>query len=377
MSLIEWYYKRYIRPKIFEMSRDDAEIGHEWGLEKLKRLQQSRLRTLFARTALVYYHSRLVTEVLGIDFPNPFGLAAGFDKYCEVYHTAIPACGWGFVEVGGITMLEQPGNDRPRMKRSEEHEALWNFMGFNNPGADKAYHAISTSPVRPVPLMLNVGKSKNTPLEQAADDYVYTVGKLWLVVDLITLNPSSPNTPGLRSLQNKANLQALVEAVKTENLKSGELFNSLPKPLGVKISPDESDEQLADIVEVCVKEKVDYVIATNTTVSRKKVFGWDIPCNRGGVSGQPLREGAERVLGELYRAFREKKSEIVLIGVGGIGDGDELYERIRHGASLCQAYTAWPFEGPDFVKCCLKRLVENLKADGFKHVSEAVGTRWR
>lgn len=376
MSLVEWYYKKFVRPKIFEGSRDDAELAHEWGLEKLNELQNSRFKTALARAAFTYYHPMLETTVMGLDFPNPFGLAAGFDKYCEVYHTAIPACGWGFVEVGGITMLEQPGNDRPRMKRSEAHEALWNFMGFNNPGADGARETFNTNPTCPVPILLNVGKSKNTPLGRAAEDYCYTVSKLWPFVQMITLNPSSPNTPGLRTLQNKENLQALVSAVSGENVKQARLEKEPRHPLGVKISPDESDEQLADIVEVCVNCSVDYIIATNTTVGRKNVRGWNIP-SHGGVSGKPLRDGSMRVLGEVYRALREKKSNMALIGVGGIKSGDDLYYRIREGATLCQAYTAWPFEGPDFVRRCLKRLVQNLKADGFAHVSEAIGSRWK
>lgn len=373
MSAIEWTYKRLVRPRIFRASEQDAEIAHEWGLEKLQMLQESPSLTWLTKQFLTYHHPMLETKVFGIRFPNPLGLAAGFDKYCQVYWRAIPMCGWGFCEVGCITQHAQPGNDRPRIQRSEHDKALWNFMGFNNPGADGAAKTMAgihrAHSTLPIPVGLNVGKSKITSLEDAVADYCYTVNAQWPFIDFIVLNPSSPNTPGLRELQKKQALKGLIEGVQEINIRNAKLYRSSPLPLGIKISPDESDEQLTDIVNVCRETRIDFIIVTNTTL-RREHLNWDIPPDRGGVSGSPLANSSTHVLKKLYR---ELKGSIPLIGVGGIMDGDALYLKIINGANLCQAYTAWPFEGPDFVKRALKRLVRRLKSDGFKNVKEAVG----
>jgi dihydroorotate dehydrogenase len=375
MTLIERYYKTRIRPGVFAASEPDAELAHEWGMNKLVRIQNSRFLTALARLFCVYCHPMLETEVMGLQFPNPFGLAAGFDKYCEVYSRAIPACGWGFCEIGGITAFQQSGNLlRPRMKRSHAHQALWNFMGFNNPGAPIAAATMSRHPKAVVPVGLNVGKSKATPLDEAARDYCHTVTVLYQHVDFVTVNPSSPNTPGLRDLQKKTELSDLLRAVK-KTMEAIADCNGLPRlPLGVKLSPDLSDEALADCIEVCKEVGAAFITLTNTTVGRAGLNGWDIPADRGGVSGKPLREASERILAQVYLALNGHRPKINLISVGGISNAQELYRRIRLGADLCQAYTAWPFEGPDFARRCLKELVRMLKSDGFRHVSEAVGS---
>lgn len=372
MSLIERVYKRYVLPRVIAQTGEDAEAAHEWGLSRLVDLQNDPILLSLARVAFRYHHPMLRTQAFGLQFAHPLGLAAGFDKYCRVYHTAVPAFGWSFAEVGGITCHEQDGNPRtpPRMRRSMEHQALWDFMGFNNAGADKAGTRMSMSPKSLIPVGVNVGKSKITALEKAAGDYCYTIRRLWPFVDFITLNPSSPNTPGLRSLQSKNNLVLLVIAAQNANREMAGFTGRKPIPLGVKISPDETEEQLADIVDVCRQTHVDFVITTNTTVKRDNTRGWDIPSDRGGVSGRPLWPSSVRVQRSLARQLR---GEIPIIGVGGIFDGNDLYQRILSGASLCQVYTAWPFEGPDFVKRCLKQLVLRLKLGGFQTVSEAVG----
>lgn len=396
MTLIEWQYKRHVRPRLFEMSKSDAEIAHNWGIEKLQWIQESRLRLLATRLLLTYWHPMLETEAFGLHFPNPFGLAAGYDKYCQVYWGGIPACGWGSVTVGGITGDEQVGNkDRPRMLRSEELEAIWNQMGFNNPGKMKAAFALSMHPKAPVPVGVNIGKSMGVPpddLEKVIADYRETFVTLWNWCDYFEINVSSPNTAGLRGLQREEYLTALVCAVLKANLAIAQARGIQPKPVGVKIAPDLSDEELQDVIEVCRKAKVSaieqptetiafvpeirvaFLTVANTTISRVGCDGWDIPVDRGGVSGSILRQKARQMLRDCRR---ELNGMIPLISVGGISDGDELYYRLLEGANFCEAYTAWPFEGPDFVRRTLKTLVQHLKSDGFRSVAAAVGAYHR
>ena len=371
MTLIERIYKNVVRPRVFEMSKDDAEIAHEWGIGQMKRLQKSRLGLAAARSLFTYNHPVLRTNVLGLDFPNPLGLAAGFDKYCEVYHTAVPALGWGFVEVGGITPLPQEGNPRPRMWRSARDAAICNAMGFNNPGALQASYRISAAPACPIPLIVNVGKGRDTPLEKADQDYVDVVSELWPLADAFTINVSSPNTQKLRELQGVNFLVPLLERVQALNRSRLASFGKgeQPRKIGIKISPDEPDEVMADVVYAARRCRVDYLIAVNTTMTRPFAIP-DFPSDRGGVSGKPLAERAMKVLRQLAI---ELKGEIPIISVGGIGSAYELYQRILQGASLCQAYTAWPFEGPDFVKRTLGDLTTMLTLDGYANVSHAVG----
>lgn len=332
MSLIEGIYKSWVRPGIFARSTDNAEIAHRWGLDQLIRMQRSPMRLWLAQQMLVFRHPMLQTRVFGVNFANPLGLAAGFDKYCEVYHSAIPACGWGFAEVGGITPLRQEGFPEPRMLRSVEYAALWNMMGFNNPGARHAAQLMSIRSKAPIPVGLNIGKGKDTPLPLAAQDYVAVVRELWWFVDFITVNISSPNTKDLRNLQAVQFLLGLLQAVQEENFALERHHGSKAKPVGFKISPDETDKQLADMITAARAAHVSFIILTNTTVKRDSTAGWNIPGDRGGVSGKPLAPAALRVL---QRVARELHGEIPLIAVGGISSGDELYDRILNGASLC------------------------------------------
>jgi dihydroorotate dehydrogenase len=366
LTIIETVYKQLVRPRVFSRSADNAEIAHEWGMAQLKRLQRSPLLRRIAESLLVYDHPMLRVQVFGETFRNPLGLAAGFDKYCEVYWGAIPATGWGFAEIGGITPERQAGFPQPRMHRAPDYQAIWNQMGFNNPGKDAARRTMMGSPKATIPIGLNIGKGKDTPLELSAQDYQLVVAALGELVDFVTINISSPNTKDLRNLQSRAYLLAIIRLVQ-ETARSFGLYRL---PIGIKISPDEPDEQLADIVSVAMEAEVAFMILTNTTVKRNLPGHWDIPADRGGVSGEPLAPAAQHVLREVYRAT---KGRIPLIGVGGIKNGADLYERILNGATLCQAYTAWPYEGPDFVRRSLKDLVSRLRSDGFTSVSQAVG----
>jgi len=370
MSAIELAYKASVRPVIFRRSVDDAEIAHQWGVEQLKRLQASPFLTWLARHMLVYHHPMLTTNVFGLDFANPLGLAAGYDKTAQLYWSAIPSCGWGFCEIGGITQHAQPGNERPRMRRDSQRRALWNCMGFNNPGADAVAWRMGRLPRSVIPVGLNLAKSKRTAVDDAPSDYAYTTRQLWRHVDFLVINASSPNTPGVRQLQDRERLDQLVGVVQGVNTEMAEFYRCRPKPVGFKLSPDETDEQYADAVTVARARRVDFIILTNTTVARDQVAGWGIPADRGGVSGRPVADRARRVLRQFRR---ELHGEIRLIGVGGISNGDDLYKRILDGADLCQVYTAWPFEGPDFVKRALRTLVQRCRSAGFVNVRQAVG----
>ena len=383
MTPIEYFYKVFVWPRIFNRTMHDPELGHEWGVKWMKRM--ARFGYYPAKALLSYNHPILRTKVMGLQFENPLGLAAGFDKQVELYAREIPMHGWGFCEVGGITQHGQGGNDRPRMWRSLRTQSLCNAMGFNNPGADVARRKMERSKLSPIPVGLNVGKSKNTPLETAVFDYKYTVRQLVPFAQFITINPSSPNTPGLRELQKKEALEVLVSGVKSTLHDVGlEFWNRGEKkmsdqiyarPIGIKISPDESPEQIADILDVCFRTGVNFLILGNSTTSRVGCERTDFPPVRGGASGKVLTVRAEELLKEVYGAIKDQKHRPALIGVGGIYNAESLYKRITYGADLCQVYTAWQFEGPDFVKRTLKGLVQILKSEGFNHVSEAVGCK--
>lgn len=372
MSLIQRVYQQNIRPRVFELSKDDAEKAHEWGITQLLRLERSPLLASMARSVLCYRHPMLNTQQFGISFPNPLGLAAGFDKYCEVYSRAIPATGWGFGEIGGITPLGQEGQPRVRMRRSEELQAIWNAMGFNNPGADQARLMMQVKGFSTIPIGLNVGKGKDTPLLEAGKDYADVIKRLVKFVDFITINVSSPNTKDLRGLQAKGLLEGIVQAALAA-AQSQAVSEHVPVPeIGIKVSPDETDEQLADLADIVDSWGLAFLMLVNTTIGRKGLGSWDIPADRGGVSGQPLTERSRWVLMQMAKRF-PKHHRVRLISVGGIDSAKEMYHRILLGASLCQVYTAWPFEGPDLCKRWLTELVARLKDDGFVSVNEAIG----
>jgi dihydroorotate dehydrogenase len=372
MSLIQRVYQQSIRPRVFEFSKDDAEKAHEWGITQLLRLERNPLLASMARSVLCYNHPMLNTRQFGIQFPNPLGLAAGFDKYCEVYRRAIPATGWGFAEIGGITPQKQDGNPSVRMRRSQDLAAIWNFMGFNNPGADMARLKMQMKGPSTIPLGLNVGKGKDTPLNKAGDDYAKVIRQLSPYVQFITINVSSPNTKDLRGPQAKGLLEGIIVMALNANRDQASSNGVTLLPIGVKVSPDETDEQLADIADIVDSWELAFLMLVNSTDKRGGTTGWDIPADRGGVSGRPLTERSRWVLMQMAKRF-PKHHRVRLISVGGIDSAKELYHRILLGASLCQVYTAWPFEGPDLCKRWLTELVTRLKDDRFYSVNEAVG----
>jgi dihydroorotate dehydrogenase len=316
---VELIFERVVRPALFRIGGGDAETAHDRTLRWLAAVARhpALLAALRARYAV-----RVPRTVFGVRFPNPVGLAAGMDKD-GVALAAWPALGFGFVEVGTVTWHPQPGNDRPRLFREPEREAIINRMGFNNAGARALAERLARAGARSVPLGISLGKSKVTPLEEAVADYTASYRVLREHGDYFVVNVSSPNTPGLRTLQDRAHLDALLAALCT-----GE------KPILVKIAPDLTDHAVAEVLEVCEDRGAAGVIATNTTATPA-----------GGLSGRPLAARAREVV-----AFVAGRSTLPVIGVGGITTPDDAMAMFDVGASLVQLYTGFVYHGPGLVR---------------------------
>jgi dihydroorotate dehydrogenase len=300
---------------------------------------------------------RLRVEAFENAFPNPIGVAAGFDKNAEIPR-ALAALGFGHVEVGGVTAERQPGNPRPRLFRLREDEALINRMGFNNEGADIVGERLDTEPMPDVPVGINIGKSKSTPLADAPDDYLYTYERVADAGDYFVVNVSSPNTPGLRELQNRAALEEIL----------GGLADAGASPLLVKLSPDLPEPAVEDALSVVDALGLDGVIATNTTTSRPESLRSPNRAERGGLSGKPI----EGIATDRIR-FVAERTDVPVIGVGGVSDAEGAYEKIRAGASLVQLYTGLVYEGPSLARDINEGLLDLLERDGFNGVADAVG----
>mgnify|MGYP001581093028 CR=1 FL=1 len=378
MSIIGLGYKGVVRPWLFYRSRRDPEIAHEWALNQLECMGKSARQMSLARHLLTYRHPMLEQELLGHSFPTPLGLAAGFDKNARVAHV-LPSFGWGFVTIGAVLRHHQPGNPRkpePRMWRSLKLKALGNWLGFNSEGTSIAQDNLTfNSPSTRVPRVLNIGKNKEVSEQQALQDYSHVFRTLWSLVDAGEANPSSPNTPGLRDFQKRDVLRSLLLELQAVNKEQSRIHNLPEKPLGVKISPDESDEALHDIVDVAVELGIQFLTLTNTTVSREGLNGWNIPPDRGGVSGPPLVYRARHTLKEVHRELQHKgvREKFVLIGAGGISNATDVMYRLFDGADICEALTVWPFEGPDWPARTSRDLVRLLRRSGFANVRAAVG----
>ena len=333
---------------------------------------------------------RLESKVWGLSFPNPIGLAAGFDKNAE----CIPAAytlGFGFTEVGTVTPLPQPGNPSPRVFRLAKDEAIINRFGFNSEGAEvvarnlaRFREAQATMPPESRGVVgVNLGKNKSS--ENAIEDYLVGVRKLAQFADYLVINVSSPNTAGLRDLQAKEPLKALLTAVTKElaSVTSDSLYVSKsssrsPKirpPLLIKVSPDMTDKELESVAAVCLAVPVDGIVISNTTVGeRDKLKETFLASEPGGLSGKPLLSRSNAALASMYR---HTKGKIPIIGVGGVASAEDAYEKIKLGASLVQVYTALVYEGPALPATMKRELVELLKVDGFVSVQEAVGAAHR
>ncbi len=333
-SLTSGAYEKILRPLLFAL---DPETAHHFALRALR-----ALRTPGALSALRRFAPapRPLT-LFGVSFPNPLGLAAGFDKN----GLAIPAweaLGFGFVEIGTVTAKAQPGNPRPRIFRYPNEKALINRLGFNNDGAEVVAERLRRlrASARPpsIPIGVNLGKSRVTPLEEAAADYLFSFRLLQPLADYIVLNVSSPNTPGLRALQHHEALIDLLRAITTENTRL-----PAPKPILLKIAPDLSTEDLKEIVAACEEFCLAGIIATNTTLNHVAVAGTkDEP---GGLSGTPLRARST----EVVRLLRVQTA-LPIIGVGGVFDADSAREKFEAGAQLLQVYTGYIYRGPGLLR---------------------------
>jgi len=332
------------------------ETAHETVHTGLRVIQDTPIADLLRRRYTVP-DSRLRTTVFGVEFPNPVGVAAGFDKNAEIPRT-LEALGFGHVEIGGVTAERQPGNPQPRLFRLPEDGALINRMGFNNEGADRIGRRLDSEPQPDVPLGINIGKSKSTPLEEAADDYRYTYERVADAGDYFAVNVSSPNTPGLRSLQDREALEAIL----------GTLTDAGARPLVVKLSPDLPRPAIAEALAVVEELDLDGVIATNTTTSRPDTLRNPNRAETGGLSGDPIEGEAT----DLIR-FIAERTDTPIVGVGGISDAEGAYEKIRAGASIVQLYTGLVFEGPAVARDINRGLLELLDRDGFDSIDEAVG----
>lgn len=292
---------------------------------------------------IVHKPAALPVRVMGLNFPNPIGLAAGLDKNAD-HLDALGALGFGFIEVGTVTPVAQWGNAKPRMFRLPEHQAIINRMGFNNHGLEHLVDRVSRRSY-PGILGINVGKNKETPNEGSANDYRKGIAAVYVYADYITVNVSSPNTPGLRDLQFGDPLKALMSAIKSEQA-SCHQDTGRYVPIAIKIAPDLEDEGIRFIASALKESGLDGVIATNTTISRDAVAGDKHADEAGGLSGLPVRERSTRVIKALYAELGEA---LPIIGVGGVTDGNSAAEKIRAGAKLVQIYTGLIYRGPGLI----------------------------
>jgi dihydroorotate dehydrogenase len=312
-------------------------------------------------------------SLFGRAFPNPIGLAAGFDKNGEVFAPALKL-GFGFVELGSVTPLPQPGNPRPRLFRIPRDRAVINRMGFNNDGLEAVGARLQRRDRGTGIVGANLGKNKTT--EDAAADYEIGVRRLAPLADYLVINVSSPNTPGLRALQGKAPLAALID----RSLKARAAvmsINGMPQnapPLLLKIAPDLTEEDKADIAAVALESGLDGLIVSNTTIARPPTLDPTYAKEAGGLSGAPLFEPSTAVLRDMYRLTGGK---LPIIGVGGIGNAEQAYAKIRAGASLVQLYSALVFEGPALIGRIKRGLVDLLQRDGFSSIVQAIGADHR
>ena len=368
MSLL---YRKFLRPAIFVQ---DSENAHRRMISTLSRISCSRL--LKSLMGNLYSSPNLPVNLFNLKFKNPLGVAAGMDKNGE----ALPAwesIGYGFCEIGGVTLHNQPGNPKPRMFRANSEKALVNRMGFNNLGAKEVSKNLKIWKKRGLwpssPVGINLGKSKITSLDDAPKDYAGSLELLWNYADFFVINVSSPNTPGLRDLQNSEHLNSIFSKCQSVNDQCSNKHSKDSKPILVKVDPEISDDSLEQLMNQVKKHNVRGIIATNTTVSRpqtdnlksEKVFS-----EEGGLSGLPLNKLSTELIRKIYRMTN---GDLPIIGVGGIFTADDAWDKLTAGASLLQLYTGLVFEGPGIAKSIVAGLKKRLEAEGFNNISEIIG----
>jgi dihydroorotate dehydrogenase len=324
-------FRSAVRPVLFRLGGGDAEAAHEWTLHRLASMPPAAREVMRRR-----YAFSAPVEAFGVRFPNRVGLAAGMDKN-GLALPAWPALGFGFVEVGTVTAKPQPGNDKPRLFRLRDSEAIINRMGFNNAGAAALAERLAQLGPIGVPLGVSLGKSKVTPLDEAVGDYLESYRLLHPYADYIAVNVSSPNTPGLRSLQDRDFLTTLLKEL------------GGPVPVLVKIAPDLTEPAIAELLEVCLEHGAAGLIATNTTLARDGLAPGDqhLAAETGGLSGKPLTDRARQVVKFVHD---ETGGRLPIVGVGGIMSADDASRILDAGATLVQLYSGFIYRGPDLVK---------------------------
>ena len=341
-----------LRPFLFSL---DPETAHDLAIKSLK------FNYLPSKMFEVEDEQILNTELLGKNFPNPVGLAAGFDKSAEVYNSLL-RFGFGFVEVGTVTPLKQFGNSKPRIFRLEEDGALINRLGFNNDGIEIIKKRIKSKKKKGV-LGINIGPNKNT--KDQKNDFCLGLKNFFDIADYITINISSPNTEGLRDFHDQEKLKDLLLALnKIKN------ENKINIPLLLKISPDIVDNHISEIADVAIKNDISGIILTNTTNSNRDKLMNNFKKEEGGLSGKPLQQISTDMIKKFYKQLNGK---IPIIGVGGVNSGKSAYEKITAGASLLQLYTGLVYKGPLLVKNIKKELIQILKSEGLNNIKDAVG----
>ena len=341
-----------LRPFLFKL---DPETTHDLAIKSLK------FNYLPRKMFEVENEQILNIELLGKNFPNPIGLAAGFDKSGEVYNSLLKF-GFGFVEIGTVTPLKQFGNPKPRIFRLEDDGALINRLGFNNDGIEIIKNRIKSEKKKGV-LGINIGPNKNT--KDQKNDFCIGLKNFFDIADYITVNISSPNTEGLRDFHDQKKLEDLLLAL--NKIKSE---NKINIPLLLKISPDIKDNQISEIADTAIKNDISGIILTNTTNSNKDKLISDFKKEEGGLSGEPLQQISTNMIKKFYKQLNGK---IPIIGVGGVNSGKSAYEKIIAGASLLQLYTGLVYKGPSIVKNIKKELIQILKVEGLNNIKDAIG----
>jgi dihydroorotate dehydrogenase len=321
------------------MFRLDAEKSHHLGLTGLSMMEMTGLSSLLYRK-----QKATPVRVMGLTFPNAVGLAAGLDKNGD-YIEAMSALGFGFVEIGTVTPRSQPGNSKPRLFRLPEAEGIINRMGFNNLGVDHLVEQVKVAKTHSL-IGINIGKNFDTPVENAVDDYLIGLNKVYTHADYVTINISSPNTPGLRTLQFGESLDELLAALKNEQAKLADKHGCYV-PMAVKVAPDLSAEEVQQLAQAFTKHKVDAVIATNTTMSRDGVEGMQHAEEAGGLSGAPVFNASTEVVRQFRAALPQ---DLPIIAAGGIMSGNDAVEKLEAGAALVQIYSGLIYHGPALIR---------------------------
>ncbi len=358
-------YQNIIRRLLF---RFESEKAHNFGINLLKHgLSSEFAQNLAYKKFACEEFGEL--ERFGLNFKNPLGIAAGFDKNGFVVNQ-LDSLGFGFVEVGTVTFEPQSGNELPRMFRLPEDKALINRLGFNNRGTPEVCERLKKLNPKCV-LGVNIGKNKNVPNDAAIENYVKSFDLAFDVADYIAVNVSSPNTPNLRELQKAENLEELLGTLQKRNVEAG---RENPKPLLVKIAPDLDEGEIEAIVDIALRLEISGIIATNTTINRSGLKTDSAKIGKignGGLSGKPVAERSNEVIGQIYKY---SKGNLPIIGVGGIFTAEDAFNKIASGASLLQAYTGFVYQGVSFAREVNFGLANLLKDKGFKSLDEAIGS---